>query len=90
MIKCSSIWKRDARNEHIERSSDHYSFRLYIFSQNFFFTVRTPYVTKNGNDTKESFSVINKDSVVSMHSGVHSMYRCRGLASCYDLKFSRA
>ena len=64
MIKCSSIWKRDARNEHIERSSDHHgSFRLYIFSQNFFFTVRMSYVTKNGNDAKKSFSVINIDSV---------------------------
>ena len=63
MIKCSSIWKRGARNEHIERSSDHGSFCLYIFSQNFFFTVRMSYVTKNGNDAKNSFSVINIDSV---------------------------
>ena len=63
MIKRSSIWKRDAKNEHIERSSDHGSFRLYIFSQNFFFTVRMSYVTKNGNDAKNSFSVINIDSV---------------------------
>ena len=63
MIKRSSIWKLDAKNEHIERSSDHGSFRLYIFSQNFFFTVRTSYVTKNENDAKKSFSVINIDSV---------------------------